>query len=271
MSHVSECRRSQLRLNERPGNRALDGAENVLTLFSSENRSIWVSWPGMNRGGPGGVSGVMLLSPARVVTMRTMSSATPPAASRDEPASPEATDAALVLGMARRDEAALALLYDRYSGAAYGLAMRVLRDPATAQEVIHDVFLKLWQRPGLYDVQRGSVGTLLLTMVRHAAISKLRGVRLHLPLETEDGVPLPLPDPAAGPADHAETQARAERLGALLATLKPLQRETVERAYYRGESREAIALAMSVPVGTVKSRLKYALDRLRGLIGEEDW
>jgi RNA polymerase sigma-70 factor, ECF subfamily len=189
-------------------------------------------------------------------------------------AAPTPSDAALLQAVAGRDETALAQLYDRYSGAAYGLALRVLRDPASAQDTVHDVFLKLWQRPQLHDPQRGAPSTLLLTMVRHSAISRLRGLEARglyrqLPLESEDGQPLPLPDPQASLPERAEARQRSERLGALLLQLKPVQRETVERAYFLGESRERIADAMSVPVGTVKSRLKYALDRLRGLIGEE--
>ena len=178
-------------------------------------------------------------------------------------------ESVLLARCAQGDQAALAALYDLYGAAAYGLAMQVLHDAAAAQEVVHDAFLKLWTRPALYDPARAAFSTFLLTIVRNAAISRLRGVRYTLPLEDEQGQPLPYADERVNLPQRAEQRAQAERVGAALAVLKPVQRETVERAYYRGESREMIAAAMQVPVGTVKSRLKYALERLRGLLDGE--
>ncbi|MDB5045752.1 MAG: hypothetical protein JWQ08_1802 [Deinococcus sp.] len=182
---------------------------------------------------------------------------------------PDEPDAALLARFARRDEAALATLYDRHSRAAYGVAFYILKDAAQAQDIVHDAFLKVWEKPGLFDPARASFPTFFLTVVRHAAISKLRGGRVHLPLDDPEGLPLPFPDERVNLQAGAEERARAEHIQAALLGLKPVQRETVERAFFRGETREDIAAAMSVPVGTVKSRLKYALDRLRGLLGEE--
>ena len=179
------------------------------------------------------------------------------------------SDAELIARFALRDEAALGELYDRYSAAANGLALSILRESALAQEIVHDSFLKVWAKPGLFDPRRAAFSTFLLTVVRHAAISRLRGVKYTLPLEDEEGMPLPLADTRVDLLEHTEQQQRAERVQAVLRSLKPAQRETVERAYYQGETREMIAEAMGVPVGTVKSRLKYALDRLRGLLADE--
>ncbi len=179
------------------------------------------------------------------------------------------SEAELLARCVRRDQAALAIIYDRYSGAAYGLALQVTRDPALAQEIVHDAFLKVWERPGLFDPSRAAFSTFLLTIVRNAAISKVRGNRYTLPLEDEEGLPLPFADERVDLGARAEQRAQAERVGAALSALKPVQRETVERAFYRGETREEIAEAMAVPIGTVKSRLKYALDRLRGLLASE--
>ncbi|WP_293912951.1 sigma-70 family RNA polymerase sigma factor [Deinococcus sp.] len=179
------------------------------------------------------------------------------------------SDAELIARFALRDEAALGELYDRYSAAANGLALSIVREAALAQEIVHDSFLKVWARPTLFDPRRAAFSTFILTVVRHAAISRLRGVRYTLPLDDEEGAPLPLADPRVDLLEHTEQRQRAERVQAVLRELKPAQRETVERAYYQGETREAIAGAMGVPVGTVKSRLKYALDKLRGLLGED--
>lgn len=183
---------------------------------------------------------------------------------------PDEPDAALLARFGLRDEAALAALYDRHSRAAYGVAVYILKDTAQAQDTVHDAFLKVWERPELFDPARASFPTFFLTVVRHAAISKLRGVRFSLPLDDPEGLPLPFPDERVDLQAGAEERARAEQIRAALHTLKPVQRETVERAFFLGETREDIAAAMSVPVGTVKSRLKYALDRLRGLLGEEE-
>ena len=185
----------------------------------------------------------------------------------DGPAGPG--DAELITRFAQRDEAALGELYDRYSAAANGLALSILRERTLAQEVVHDSFLKIWAKPSLFDPSRAAFSTFLLTVVRHAAISKLRGVKHTLPLQDEEGAPLPLADNRVNLLEQSEQRQRAERVQAALRDLKPVQRETVERAFYQGQTREMIAEAMGVPVGTVKSRLKYTLDRLRGLLDED--
>ncbi|WP_189093187.1 RNA polymerase sigma factor [Deinococcus ruber] len=203
---------------------------------------------------------------------RNMPAGTAPArkvAAVPVPAPVDEDDTALLARFVQRDQLALATLYDRYSGAAYGLALQVLRDQSAAQETVHDAFMKLWERPALFDPARAAFSTFLLTIVRNAAISRLRGVRFTQSLEDEEGQPLPFADERVNLPERAEEQAQSSRIVAALATLKPVQRETVERAFYRGESREEIAEAMAVPVGTVKSRLKYALDRLRGLLESE--
>lgn len=200
--------------------------------------------------------------PQRDATLSQM-----PTREGDGPAGPE--DAALIARFAQRDEAALGELYDRYSAVANGLALSILHERALAQEIVHDAFLKIWAKPSLYDPSRAAFSTFLLTMVRYAAISKLRGFKITLPLEDEEGAPLPLPDHRVNLLEHSEQRQRAERVQAVLRELKPVQRETIERAFYQGQSREFIAEAMQVPVGTVKSRLKYTLDRLRGLLGED--
>ena len=185
-------------------------------------------------------------------------------------AGPVPSDAELIARFAVRDEAALGELFDRYSAAAHGLALFILKESAAAQDIVHDSFLKVWNKPQLFDPQRAAFSTFILTVVRHAAISKLRGVRFHLALEDEEGRPLPLADEKVDLPSLSEQRQVSERVQAALQVLKPPQRETVERAYYRGETREAIAEAMGVPVGTVKSRLKYALEKLRGALGDQE-
>lgn len=168
------------------------------------------------------------------------------------------------------DEIALAELYDRYIAAVLGSARRFL-DANQAEEVAQDVFLKLWKQPQLYQVERGSVAAFIMTMVRHQTIDRLRQLRPEDRLFNEAGDDLPLADPSPAAHERSEWQMLAEQLRKVLCKLSPAHRETVERAYFAGESREDIAQGMGVPLGTVKSRLKYALDKLRlSLQGVQD-
>ena len=166
-----------------------------------------------------------------------------------------------------RDESALAEVYDRLANLLYGLAERIC-GPHDAQEVVQDAMMKLWRDPRLFDPARGSLAGFLVVLTRHAALDRTRRRRPERPLEDEEGAPLPIPHPGAGPLDAAETAWLGEHVRAALAVLSQAQRRTVERAYFGGETREEIATAMRVPVGTVKSRLKYALDALRAALGE---
>ncbi|WP_168734950.1 sigma-70 family RNA polymerase sigma factor [Deinococcus sp. KSM4-11] len=179
-----------------------------------------------------------------------------------------ADDVALVARLHRRDEAALAEVYDAHVGAVYGVLTRML-DQGTAQEVTQDVFLNLWEHPRAFDPARAGLRTYLLVMARSRGLDRLRAVRQSTPLYSEDGAELPLPDFRPGPSDGAETTQRRERIRAALQELSPAHRETVERAFLRGQTREEIAGSMGTPVGTVKSRISYALKHLKRVLGEE--
>ena len=185
----------------------------------------------------------------------------------DPPLEPTA-DSELVARLAHGDEAALAELYDRYSSVAYGLALRVTSSPEQAEEIVQDAFMKLWRNPHGFDPSRAALSTFLLTLIRNASIDALRRNRPTTTLEDEEGDPLPIASGETGPLERAELAQLAERVRAAMTDLSEAHRRTVELAYFKGASREEIALEMNVPVGTVKSRLKYALDRLRGVLGE---
>ncbi|MDV6373084.1 RNA polymerase sigma factor [Deinococcus arenicola] len=177
-------------------------------------------------------------------------------------------DAHLALRLCHRDELALAEVYDLHSGAVFGVLHRLLGD-AAAQEVLQDVFLRLWERPENYDPERAGLKTFLLVMARSRALDRLRATKATLPLFTEEGAELPLPDTGSGPVARSEDAQRRDQIRDALVQLSPAHRETVERAYLVGESREEISSAMNVPVGTVKSRLSYALKHLKKALGKE--
>jgi RNA polymerase sigma-70 factor, ECF subfamily len=178
------------------------------------------------------------------------------------------SDAELVARFVWQDEAALSELYDRYSNALFGLALRVSGSRERAEEIVQDTFMKLWRNPKLFDPSRAALSTFLLTLVRNSAIDTLRRERFTTPLEDEEGQPLPIASDQTSPLEHAEHAQDAQHIRSAMAQLSEAHRQTVELAYFKGATREEIAAAMNVPVGTVKSRLKYALDKLRNALGE---
>jgi RNA polymerase sigma-70 factor, ECF subfamily len=178
------------------------------------------------------------------------------------------SDAELVARFAWHDEAALAEIYDRYVGALFGLASRVCHSSGRAEEIVQDTLMKLWHNPKLFDPSKAALSTFLLTLTRNAAIDALRRERPTSPLEDETGEPLPIASSLALPLEQAELTELSVRVRQAMLQLSEAHRQTVELAYFKAASREEIAQAMNVPVGTVKSRLKYALDKLRAHLGE---
>ncbi len=178
------------------------------------------------------------------------------------------SDAELVARLVFADESAFSELYDRYSSALYGLALRVCNSAPKAEEIVQDALMKLWRNPGGFEPGRAALSTFLMTLTRNAAIDALRRERFTTPIVDEEGDPLPIPSDGIGPLERAELASVAVRVRAAMVDLSEAHRRTVELAYFRGASREEIAAQMNVPVGTVKSRLKYALDKLRGQLSE---
>jgi RNA polymerase sigma-70 factor (ECF subfamily) len=174
-------------------------------------------------------------------------------------------DEALPAQMARGDEGALAELYDRFGRVAYGLAVRVLRDPALAQDAVQDAFLGAWRTAASFDPARGTTSTWLMTLVHRRAVDLVRREdrRKTEPLE---GAPV-----ASGDTTEEEAAVREERrrVQAALAQLAPDQREALELAYYGGLTQSELAERLDVPLGTVKSRMFVGLAKLRDLLAED--
>lgn len=167
-------------------------------------------------------------------------------------------DAQLVAKMASGDRAALSSLYERHSGLLLGLAMRIVRSRLEAEDLLHDVFLEAWRSAKDFDPKRGRVRTWLAIRMRSRALDLQKSARvsrnagdagLDLLVDERDGA-------AWSPGDHA-------RVRAVLAELGADQRKVLELAYFEGLSCTEIATRISVPVGTVKSRIAAGLDRLR--------
>jgi RNA polymerase sigma-70 factor, ECF subfamily len=183
------------------------------------------------------------------------------------PLDPAASDEAVLAAIARRDEAAVAALYDRYGALAYALAYRILRDRGAAEDVVQDVYLGVWRRAGGYRPGRGSVRTWLLASVHHRAIDRLRGTagraRRDVPL---DAAP---PAPAGDdPWRAVEATLLREAVRQGLAGLPGEQRRALELAYYGGHTQTQIAELTGVPLGTVKGRVRMGLLKLREALAD---
>jgi RNA polymerase sigma-70 factor (ECF subfamily) len=171
---------------------------------------------------------------------------------------------AILHRMALRDEGALAELYAHYGRAVYGLAMRVLGHAGWAEETTQDVFLKVWRDPRAWNPSGGTFESWFLTLARYTAIDRLRKETRHQP-----AVQVPLDDelqadddPGGDAVEQAQTAAQVR---GLLDHLSPEQRQVVELAFFRGMTHSELAAALSLPLGTVKTRLRLALQKLRAL------
>lgn len=172
-----------------------------------------------------------------------------------------ASDQELVLAIQAGSTDALAMAYDRHAGTAFRLAMKVANDRETAEEIVQDAFTALWRSPGSYNSLVASLRTWLLSIVRHRAIDRIRARRTRpAPAELKEAWMMPAPANV-----QSEVQARIERgaLRASVACLPIAQSRTLELAYFGGYTYVEIAETMGVPVGTVKSRARLALERLR--------
>ncbi len=173
-----------------------------------------------------------------------------------------AADSALLAAIAARDGAAFAELYARYGTPAYLLAVRLLGEHDTAEDVVQEVFFAVWRRAASFDPTRGHVESWLLTSVRHAAISRLRGkqgrARCDVPIERIAGLTA-RDDPQAVVEAHELREGVRRGLEGLPAA----QREVIELAYFAELTCEEIAARTAVALGTAKGRLRLARAKLR--------
>lgn len=179
-----------------------------------------------------------------------------------------ATDPDLVKRLQSRDPHALAELYDRYGRMVYGLILRVVSDAAVAEDLVQETFLRVWNRAGGFDSERGAIGPWLLAVARNRAIDYRRGPgrRVQNTIELNE---------TENPALFASVKSQAPEFDVVdnvkkaLRQLEPKQREAIELAYYEGMSQTEIAERMGHPLGTVKTWMRRALQQLRQELGSE--
>jgi RNA polymerase sigma-70 factor (ECF subfamily) len=166
-------------------------------------------------------------------------------------------DATLLLLVQKGDEAAMALLYDRYSKVVYSVALRVLRDPASAEDVLQEIFMQIWRNPDGFTATRGSLGGWLSVVSRNRSIDMLRRKR---PTEQVDDMQLASP---YNLGDEAERNSMMEKARSVIFLLPTEQRKTLEMAFFDGLTHSEIAEMTGDPLGTVKTRIRSALSALR--------
>ena len=174
------------------------------------------------------------------------------------------SDEALLALASRSDEAALGELYDRYGRVAYGLALRILRDRALAEDAVQEAFLAVWRSAGSFLAEQGKPSTWILTLVHRRAVDLVRRE------ERRRAEPLDELAQPTGEATDEEAWLRAQRqvVQEALRKLPAEQREALELAYYGGFTQSELAERLGQPLGTIKSRMFTGLKRLRELLAE---
>lgn len=173
----------------------------------------------------------------------------PPASAED--------DGSLLALVLRGNDAAMASLFDRYSKIVYSVALRVLRDPSLAEDVLQEVFMQIWRNPESFTATRGSLGGWLAVVSRNRSIDVLRRKR---PTESVDEIALASP---YNLADEGERNIMMDRARGAIQVLPVEQRKTLEMAFFDGLTHSEIAEMTGDPLGTVKTRIRSALLTLR--------
>ena len=186
----------------------------------------------------------------------------PPAASRDLA---HLSDESLLSLVASSDDQALAELYDRFGRVAYGLALRILRDEALAQDAVQEAFLAIWRSADRFLAERAKASTWILTLVHRRSVDLVRREDRRRGEPLESAV-----EPAAPETVEDEATLGFERrvVQEALSRLQPEQREALELGYYAGLTQSQLAERLDQPLGTIKSRMFTGLARLRELLAQ---
>ena len=184
-----------------------------------------------------------------------------PMASTSANAENEPSDAALVVAIGRYDEAALATLYERHGTAVFALSRRLLTSRDMAEEVTQEIFLRLWNRPQRFDPDRGSLRSFLLSDTHGRSIDMLRSERARKDREIREG--RMAPSQSRDIEGEVWSKVASEQVRAAIATLSDGERKAIELAYFGGYTYREVATMLGEPEGTIKSRIRTGMKRLR--------
>jgi RNA polymerase sigma-70 factor, ECF subfamily len=189
----------------------------------------------------------------------------PPRPTREAVAQGNADLDALLMSAGQGDQAAFEAVYDRVAGPVFGLIRRVLRDAAQSEEVAQEALLEVWRTAARFDPARGTAVTWVMTIAHRRAVDRVRSAAAST--EREARAAALEPSVSADVAEAVESSLEAERVRRCLDGLTDLQRQSVTLAYYGGYSYPQVASALGVALGTVKTRIRDGLKRLRDCLG----
>ena len=178
----------------------------------------------------------------------------------------EWSDEQLIAQVARGDTAAYETLYDRYCSAVMGLALKITGDRSLAEEVVQETFWRVWRKADLFQTQRGAFTSWFFGITRNLSIDVLRRQRTQIqPVEETDAERIieQAEDPSMNVPEAAWLREKHQQMQAAIATLPNEQRTVIEMAYFRGLTRQEIAQATGEPLGTIHTRARLALQKLR--------
>jgi len=180
-----------------------------------------------------------------------------------------ATDAELMARVAARDKRALEDLYDRYAAAAMGLALRMLGERNAAEEIVQEAYWRVWKRSSTFELQRGQFPAWLFGIVHNLAIDELRRRKVRpntVSTDADDEAVMDLPDPAMDVPETAFQSVTGEQVRWALGSLPDAQRNVIELAYFEGLTHQEIAARLNEPIGTIHTRARLGLLKLRELL-----
>jgi RNA polymerase sigma-70 factor (ECF subfamily) len=180
-------------------------------------------------------------------------------------------DQSLMRLIARSQERALSELYDRYSQLVYSMALNVVGDPAVAEEITQDVFIRIWDHAGTYQAERSKVTTWMTSLTRHRSIDVLRSLKVRpeghgVPWDIGDIEPSNYESNPVNVEQEVEISQKRRRIRQAISTLPEEQREALAYAYFQGYTHREIAKVLDEPLGTIKTRIRLAMQKLRQLL-----
>lgn len=178
------------------------------------------------------------------------------------------TDVELFHALTARDSSALTTLYDRYAKLVYGLALKILKDTHAAEDLTQEVFLTLWRHP-TYNPARGTFSSFLITLTRSRGIDKLRSRHANLKVLDRWSQHMPTQIPNNNPFEQASLEERSQKIRSALSELPENQRQVLAMAYYEGLTQTEIAQRLDTPLGTIKTRARQGLIKLKTIL--QDW
>lgn len=170
------------------------------------------------------------------------------------------TEGQLASSLKAKDRDALSYLYDKYGAALYGAAHRIIQDEEITQEVVQDIFMKIWDKIALYDENRGRLFTWMLNLTRNAAIDKVRSKEIKRSAKTDR---MEYSVHTVDAQNNTEIPVDGIGVKELITALEPEQQFVLQKLYFEGYTHSEVAEEYDIPLGTVKSRLRSALKHLR--------